>query len=138
ELAHVLDDAGVKVLVTFEQTLHTVAALPRDSRPAHLVVASLGDCMPRWKGCLYNALARWRAVRRAKSPVSSVKLSAELARGASLDFIAPAISEHDIAFLQYTGGTTGRPKAAMLSHGNIVANVAQVSAWFHDHTVRGH
>lgn len=138
ELAHMLEDAGVKVLIVFAQALHTVAALPHVHRPAHLIVASLGDCMPRWKGCLFNALAGRRAAGRTAAPASSVKLSTALAHGAGLDFIAPTISADKIAFLQYTGGTTGRPKAAMLSHGNIVANVTQVSAWFHDHTERGH
>lgn len=138
ELAHQLGDAGVKTLIAFEQALPTVAALPANVTPTRIIVTRIGDCMPYWRSWLVNLIARRRAGGRPSTPAHGVELPAAIAEGTSLDFTAPPLTRDDLAFLQYTGGTTGRSKGAMLTHGNIVANVLQAAAWFEGHVDRGH
>ena len=129
ELQSQLRDCRPDVIVLFEAFAATLQQVPATDRPAHVVVASVGDLMPTVKGMLVNTVVRY--VQR-KVPAwdleGTVRLSQVLKRGAALAFETPAIEPEDLAFLQYTGGTTGEPRAAMLSHRNVMANIMQVHA----------
>jgi len=96
----------------------------------HVVVASMGDMLGTLKGTLVNAVVRYvKKMVPAYSLPGATPFNAALARGGTLPFTRVEAAPDDIAFLQYTGGTTGVAKGAMLLHRNLVANVLQVVAW---------
>jgi long-chain acyl-CoA synthetase len=129
ELEHQLRDSGAEAIVILENFARTLQeVLPRTS-VRHVVLAALGDLLGA-KGALVNFV-----VRRVKKLVPAFQLpaarrfNAVLGEGAGKPFAPFAIGPDDIAFLQYTGGTTGVSKGAMLLHRNILANIAQVEGW---------
>ncbi len=130
ELEHQLADSGAQVIVVAENFAHTVQkALPNTS-VKHIVVTGVGDMLGRLKGPITNFV-----VRKVKKLVPDWSLpqahrfSQILISGSQCGYKRPALGPHDLACLQYTGGTTGVAKGAMLTHGNLVANVCQASAW---------
>ncbi|HET9904283.1 MAG TPA: long-chain-fatty-acid--CoA ligase [Xanthobacteraceae bacterium] len=130
ELEHQLADSGAEAIVVLENFAATVeAAIPHTS-VKHVVVTAMGDLLGLAKGALVNFV-----VRRVKKMVPAYGLAgstpfrAALAEGRRLPLREPEIEASDIAFLQYTGGTTGIAKGAMLTHRNIVANTLQSDAW---------
>ncbi len=137
ELATQLADSGAHVLVVFENALDTVAGIIEDFPDLRIVVTRIGDFMPWAKGMLINRMARRRAERKVPALPASVPMIEAVERGLAARLTRPALGGDDLAFLQYTGGTTGRAKGAMLTHRNIVANILQVNAWFGPHTARG-
>ena len=129
ELEHQIKDSGAEAIVVLENFAATVQAVVRNTAIKHVIVASMGDLMGA-KGFIVNFV-----VRRVKKMVPAwhlpghVKFNDVLAQGSRLPFAAATLTHSDIAFLQYTGGTTGVAKGATLTHGNIVANVLQSAAW---------
>ena len=129
ELEHQLKDSGAEAIILLENFAHTLAAVVGETSIKHIVVASIGDLMGM-KGLVVNFV-----VRRVKKMVPAwhlaghIKFNDALAQGAALTFKPVALTRADVAFLQYTGGTTGVAKGATLTHGNIVANVLQSAAW---------
>jgi len=139
ELAHQLEDAEVRVLVV----LDTVAGVAAEALAGleggsdiQVVLATAGDMLGGLRGRLVNLLARYRNRRRASARLEGAVAMHEALAAAPL--AAPvARDSEDLAFLQYTGGTTGKAKGAMLSHRNILANVEQCLAWFGERFERG-
>ncbi len=127
ELQAQLRDSRPDVIVLFEAFAATLQQVPVSDRPKHVVVAAAGDLMPGIKGGVVNLVVR-HVQRKVPSwnMVGTQRLSSILAQGAALAFSPPSLAPDDLAFLQYTGGTTGEPRAAMLSHRNVVANILQV------------
>lgn len=128
ELEAQLLDSRPDVLVVFESFAATVQRVPKDVRPLHIVVVAPGDLLGGLKCMLVNCVARH--VQR-KVPTwqidGALMFSTIMSHHQSAQkFIKPCIEPDDLAFLQYTGGTTGEPRAAMLSHRNVVANILQV------------
>jgi len=130
ELEFQLNDAGAEAIIVLENFASVLQqALPR-TKVKHVIVASMGDMLGSLKGAMVNLI-----VRRVKKMVppyelpGAVPFNQALADGRGLPFSPPAVGPDDIAFLQYTGGTTGIAKGAMLSHRNMVANVLQLEAW---------
>ena len=130
ELAHQLADSGARAIVVLENFALTLQeALPRS--PVRFVVTTqLGDLFPPPKRWLANLAVKYlkRLVPRWRLP-GAVPLRAALAQGAKQALENPRTRPDDVAFLQYTGGTTGIAKGAILTHANMVANVEQVVAW---------
>ncbi|NKI34544.1 AMP-binding protein [Wenzhouxiangella sp. XN79A] len=131
ELKHQLNDSGARAIVVLENFAHTLDTVIGDC-PAceHVFVTGVGDLLGFPKGSLINFVLRHvkKEVPAYNLP-GAVRFTAALKAGASQSLDRPALNHDDLAFLQYTGGTTGVSKGAMLTHGNIVANVQQSSAW---------
>ena len=130
ELEFQLTDSGAEAIFVLENFAAVLQqALPNTS-VKHVVIASLGDMLGLVKGMLVNAVVRHvKKMVPAYSLPGSMKFNDALAVGRKIGFAPVAIEPNDIAFLQYTGGTTGLAKGAMLLHRNLVANMLQVDAW---------
>ena len=129
ELEHQLVDSGAEVIVVLENFAHTLAEVVHKSKVKHVIVTSMGELLGA-KGLLVNFVVR-RVKKMVKpwSIANSVHLSDVLAQGRRRSLQRVAIAHDDVAFLQYTGGTTGVAKGAMLLNRNIVANLLQARAW---------
>lgn len=130
ELEFQLKDCGAEVIVVLEN----FASVLQEALPAtgvkHVVVASLGDMLGMVKGMVVNTVVRHiKKMVPAYTLPSATMFNDAMARGRSLPFTRTEPGPDDIAFLQYTGGTTGVAKGAMLLHRNLVANVLQLVAW---------
>ncbi|MET4424884.1 long-chain fatty acid--CoA ligase [Bradyrhizobium sp. 956_D2_N1_5] len=129
ELEHQLKDSGAEAIIVLENFAHTVEQVIAKTQVKHVIVGSMGDLLG-FKGVIVNLV-----VRRVKKMVpawslpGAVSFNDAVSAGRSLTFNKPKLSPGDVAFLQYTGGTTGVSKGATLLHRNIVANVLQNDAW---------
>jgi long-chain acyl-CoA synthetase len=130
ELEHQLNNSGAKVLVVLRQRAHVYAEVRDRTGVRHVLATSVGDLLGGVRGLAVDLVMRY-ARGMAVTPVTGEqRWSAVMAcRAAGLRAITPPIGS-DLACLQYTGGTTGRSRGAMLTHGNLVANVRQVNRWF--------
>ena len=130
ELRHQMVDSGASVILVLDNFARTVQEVLPDSSLQHVITTGLGDMLGFPKGAIVNFV-----VRNVKKMVpdydipSAVRFRDMLAAGARHELPQVSISPDDIAFLQYTGGTTGVAKGAMLTHRNLVANMQQASAW---------
>lgn len=132
ELVFQLNDSGAETILLLENFAGCLeAALPQTS-VKNIIVAKVGD-MLGLKGCLYNFIARrvQRKVPSYRLP-TAVTFKQVLSTGKQLTFVDVPLENGDTAFLQYTGGTTGRSKGAVLTHRNIIANVLQCVSWIRD------
>ncbi|MGE5471004.1 MAG: long-chain-fatty-acid--CoA ligase [Bacteroidota bacterium] len=130
ELEHQLKDAGATAIVIVENFAHTLAQVVAHTAIKHVVVTPMGEMLGALKGMLVNLVVRHvkKLVPAWKIP-GAISFSAALAAGRRHGFGPVTLGHDDIAFLQYTGGTTGVSKGAMLTHGNIAANVMQAYSW---------
>jgi long-chain acyl-CoA synthetase len=130
ELEHQLKDSGAKAIIIVENFAKTLEQVRAKTQVKHIVLASMGDLLGFPKGPIVNLV-----VRRVKKMVpafslpDAVKFNDVIAAGRRLKLSKPDIAHDDVAFLQYTGGTTGLSKGATLLHRNIIANVLQNEAW---------
>ena len=130
ELKHQLNDADVRAIVVLENFAHTLQEVIGETSVRTVVTTEVGDLLPTLKRLVTNAV-----VKHVKKMVPTWRLPGSvcwrdaLAAGRAQQLDAVSLGHDDHAFLQYTGGTTGVAKGAQLSHGNMVANVLQVSAW---------
>jgi len=136
ELRHQLEDSGATVIVVLENFAHVLAQAIGQTAVREVVLASMGDLLGFAKGQLVNF-----AVRHVKKLVPAFSLPRDTGRGVArfnmavaegtrLRFAPVPVGPDDVAFLQYTGGTTGVSKGATLLHRNLVANILQSEAWF--------
>ena len=130
ELEHQLRDSGAAALVVLENFASVAQQALAMTSVRHVIVTGVGDLLPFPKGALVNAVLRYvqRKVPAWHLP-TAVELKA-LLRDAPETVEPVQVGHEDIAYLQYTGGTTGVAKGAMLTHGNMVANILQCRAWF--------
>ncbi|QMT40709.1 AMP-binding protein [Neisseria shayeganii] len=130
ELEHQLNDSGATTIVVLENFANTLELVLRRTPVKNVVIASLGDLLGGFKGMLVNFV-----VRKIKKMVpnyhlpQAVGFKDALQKGAAHPFREVPLTLEDPAFLQYTGGTTGVAKGAVLSHGNICANMLQAGEW---------
>jgi long-chain acyl-CoA synthetase len=129
ELEQQLKDSGAEAIVILENFVHVLQQVIARTQLKHVVVTALGDLLGA-KGFIVNFV-----VRRVKKMVPSweiagaVRFKAVIAEGKRAELRRVEVNHEDVAFLQYTGGTTGRSKGAMLTHRNILANLEQSAAW---------
>jgi long-chain acyl-CoA synthetase len=130
ELRHQLDDSGAKVIVVLENFAHTVASVVTETTVKHVLTTGIGDLLSFPKRLITNFVIRHvKKMVPAFSIDGAIGFNDALRRGANGKAPKPEITSDDIAFLQYTGGTTGVAKGAMLTHRNMIANMQQASAW---------
>lgn len=129
ELQRQLVDSESEVIVILENFAHTLQAVSDRGALRHVVVVGPGDLLGGVKAPLVNFVARHvKRIVPAWHIDRAERLTRVLTEGAAASFAPPVMGHDDVAVLQYTGGTTGVPKGAMLSHGNLIANVLQVEA----------
>ncbi len=129
ELEHQLKDSGAEGIVILENFGHTLQQVLRNTPVKHIVVTSLGESLGL-KGLIVNLVVRH--VKKMVPPYElpgALTLTQAFAEGAGKPLDTPPLAHDDIAYLQYTGGTTGVSKGAMLLHRNILAALLQYKAW---------
>ncbi len=130
ELAHQLKDSGAKAIVIIENFAITLQKCIEQTQVKHVVLCAMGDMLSMPKGAVVNFV-----VRHVKKMVPDfflprvVRFNQALRRGQKVRFVKPEVHSDDIAVLQYTGGTTGVSKGAVLLHRNVIANLLQSEAW---------
>ena len=133
ELKHQLSDSGARCIVILENFAHVLANVISDTAVRHVITTEVGDLLNKPKGWIVNFVLK--RVRKQVPPFDlegAVTFSAALRSGEGKTLQPVELGFADIAFLQYTGGTTGLAKGAMLSHRNMVYNIAQSHAWQND------
>ncbi|HEX2010867.1 MAG TPA: AMP-binding protein, partial [Roseateles sp.] len=136
ELEHQLKDSGAQAIIVLENFAATLEEVIARTEVKHVVLTALGDLLSWWKGPMINF-----AVRHVKKMVPEFRLPSDrghtvtrfnraLEEGGPLHLKRIEIGPDDVAFLQYTGGTTGLSKGATLLHRNVVSNILQSEAWF--------
>ena len=130
ELEHQLTDSGSEAIIVLENFAHTVQKVMGKTPLRHVVVASMGEMLGGVKGMLVNFVVRnvKKMVPEFSLP-NMVTFKDALAQGERMSFTPAELKADDVAFLQYTGGTTGVSKGATLTHRNVMANVLQTEAW---------
>jgi len=130
ELEFQLADAGAEAIFVLENFASVLQQALPNLQIKHVVIASLGDMLGAVKGTIVNAVVRHiKKMVPAYSIPGAMKFNDAVAAGRKTTLLKSTAGPDDIAFLQYTGGTTGVAKGAMLLHRNLVANVSQVEAW---------
>ncbi|MFC4699766.1 long-chain-fatty-acid--CoA ligase FadD [Glaciecola siphonariae] len=128
ELQHQLTDANVSTILIVENFACTLEKVLKNTPVKNIVLTSLGDLLPLPKRWVVNFAVKYiKKMVPSYSLQNTTSFSQALAIGEQHDYSRPSVSGSDIAFLQYTGGTTGVSKGAMLTHRNMVANLEQVS-----------
>lgn len=131
ELEHQLNDCSAKAIVIVSNFAHILEEIVKKTAIEHVILTRLGDQLPAAKRSIVNFVVKYikRLVPKYSLP-SAVSFRWALRRGRYLQYVKPDINSNDIALLQYTGGTTGVAKGAMLTHRNILANVEQAKAGY--------
>lgn len=126
ELEHQLNDADAKAIVIVSNFAYTLEKAVANTPIKHVILTSLGEMLPKVKGTIVDFVVKYvkGMVPKYNLP-GAISFRKTLYRGRRLQYVKPFIEGDDIAFLQYTGGTTGVAKGAILSHRNMVANVLQ-------------
>jgi long-chain acyl-CoA synthetase len=130
ELEHQLKDSGADTIVIAENFAHTLEKALPNTPVKRIIVTGVGDMLGGVRGLVTNLVVRHvkKLVPAWKLP-NAIPLKKVLAEGAHASYTRPTLAHDDLALLQYTGGTTGVAKGAMLTHGNMVSNLCQAYAW---------
>ena len=138
ELEHQLVDSGAKTVIVMENFCRTLGEIIGNTSIQHVITTQLGDLLHFPKSLIVNLVIKYikKLVPQFSLP-GRVKFKTALQLGADQQPSKVSCNHDDIAFLQYTGGTTGVAKGAMLTHGNMVANMQQASAWLENDIVEG-
>ncbi len=128
ELEHQLQDSGASILVMLENFAHVYQEIAEQGLVKKVIVSSLGETLGP-KGVIINLVARHIKKLIPHWSFPCVKFNQALKLGAGHGLTRPNLTQNDIAFLQYTGGTTGVSKGAVLLHRNILANIIQIESW---------
>jgi len=133
ELKHQLNDSGAKAIIIVENFAHVLEEVLEDTAVEHVIITRMGDMLSPLKGFIINAVVKH--VKKMVPPFrikGAISFKHAMKRGSQHHFETVTSTHDDIAFLQYTGGTTGVSKGAVLTNRNMVANMQQASIWIHD------
>lgn len=131
ELIYQLNDAKVNTMVVLSNVAHTVEKALSEISLRHVIVTNVSDLFPTLKAVIVEFVLKYIKKKIPKWHIpNTIKFKEVLAQGEKTSFERVTLTSHDIAFLQYTGGTTGISKGAMLTHRNMLANIIQAEAWF--------
>ncbi|MBM4253304.1 MAG: AMP-binding protein [Deltaproteobacteria bacterium] len=125
EMRHQFKDSGAKAIIILDLVSKGLEEILHETDIKHVIVTSIGDQLPGWKAGLIGAVLKLKG-QVPKLKIQTISFKAALAAGAKKNYTRPEIESDDIAVLQYTGGTTGVSKGAMLLHRNILANMIQI------------
>ncbi|TAL72437.1 MAG: long-chain-fatty-acid--CoA ligase [Rhodanobacter sp.] len=138
ELNHQLEDSGARAIVVLDNFAKTLQEVVAGTQVKHIITTGIGDLLGFPKGALVNfVLKHVKKMVPAYQLPTAVRFRDALAQGAAHPVPKVELTHADLAFLQYTGGTTGVAKGAMLSHGNMVANMLQAGTWVGGNTKPG-
>ncbi|MDL2408127.1 long-chain-fatty-acid--CoA ligase [Rhizobium calliandrae] len=130
ELQHQLKDSGAEAIVVLENFAHTLEKVIAKTDVKHVVVASMGDLLGMMRGTIVNLIVRWaKKMVPAYTLPGARRFNAAIAAGKGMRLNEPQVGPDDVALLQYTGGTTGLAKGAILLNRNVVGNMLQIDAW---------
>lgn len=130
ELEHQLNDSGAEAIIILENFATTLEQVIGKTKVGHVVVASMGEMLGGLKGMIVDFVVRnVKKMVPAFSLPNATRFRHALAEGARMTLKPVELGHDDVAFLQYTGGTTGVSKGATLTHRNVIANVLQNEAW---------
>jgi long-chain acyl-CoA synthetase len=130
ELEHQLNDSGAEAIIILENFATTLEQVIGKTKIRHVVIASMGDLLGGLKGMIVNFVVRnVKKMVPAFSLPTAVPFKRALSEGAGMSLKPVELGHQDVAFLQYTGGTTGVSKGATLTHRNVIANVLQNEVW---------
>jgi len=131
ELKFQLNDSGTETIIVLSNFAHTVQAVLKETTLKNVIVTEIGDMLFYPKALLINFVLKYIKKKIPKWSIpNALAFKKVLALGKNLNFQHVVITNNEIAFLQYTGGTTGVAKGAILTHRNIIANILQAEAWF--------
>ncbi|HIF18316.1 MAG TPA: long-chain-fatty-acid--CoA ligase [Cycloclasticus sp.] len=138
ELRHQLKDSGAKAIIVVENFASTVQEVVADTEVEHVIVTKMGDMLDFPKSLVINLVVKYLKKMVPNYSISNaISFKTVLSEGAQQTLAPTPLTHDDIAFLQYTGGTTGVAKGAMLTHKNMVANMLQASEWIKNDVVHG-
>lgn len=130
ELIHQMNDSGAKAILVFAHVANTVAKAFAFTTLKHVIITELGDALPPIKRIFLNSLIKYvKQMIPTYDIPGAIPYRKAMKKGSQRSFKPVSLTHQDIAFLQYTGGTTGISKGAMLTHGNMVANLIQAYHW---------
>ena len=130
ELRHQLSDSGAKAIIVMENFCHTLEEIIGETPVRHVITTQIGDLLRFPKSIIVNLVVKYaKKMVPAFDLPQRVTFKEALSRGSGKPHEAVPCTHDDLAFLQYTGGTTGVAKGAMLSHGNMISNMQQASTW---------
>lgn len=130
EMKHQFEDAGADVVVILANFASNLEKIRSEIKAKHIIITELGDMLGGLKGMIVNLVVKH--VKKMVPPYQiarAISWKEVMSKGSASKFRKEEMKLNDLAFLQYTGGTTGISKGAELTHGNIVANMQQISAW---------
>lgn len=138
EMKHQFNDSGATAIVILANFAHHLQDILRDTQIRHVIITELGDLLGFPKSWIVNSVVKYiKKMVPAYSLPDAVSFTEVLSQGASLSYSRVTYTPEEVAFLQYTGGTTGVSKGAMLTHRNLVANMEQIRVWMLPRLVEG-
>jgi len=138
ELKHQLTDSGASSIIILENFAHVLQQVLPETSIKHIIITRMADMIPFPKSLIINAVVKYiKKMVPVFSIANSISFKQALAQGRPLEYSRPDMKQEDYAFLQYTGGTTGVAKGTILTHGNMVANLQQVSPWIEPISIEG-
>ena len=127
EMKHQFNDSGARVVIMLDLFMDKLDEIKKDTNIEHIVVTSISDQLPLWKGVVLSGIMRFKKLV-PKHSLKAWQFKDALRQGDAKKLKTPELTRQDLAILQYTGGTTGISKGAMLTHGNILANMLQIQS----------
>ncbi|MBL4648443.1 MAG: AMP-binding protein, partial [Aureispira sp.] len=136
EIKHQFNDAGVKAVIIAENFANELEKVIKETGVKHIITASIGGMFGGVKGFVINTVLKFKGMVKKFNLPGAVKFPAAIKAGTGKKITEHAVSKEDMVCIQYTGGTTGVAKGAILTNKNLLSNMAQMSAWLADANIK--